>query len=172
LELDYKDKRNRYKNDNQLRQLESDTEKTRALLQFCLMAAFIMVASFSAAILLAPPALVPVCFFICNIAIAMYLSCEQFGVYRQKCMIQQQEPNQSLQQDVDNAWFDLQQTMLKNTLMPFVIIGAFTLNVPLAIGLTLAYIAYEQGLAAYLPDLSSVFSGQNNQNQQSYSAAK
>ena len=42
-------------------------------------------------------------------------------------------------------------TMVKNTVMPFIILGAFTLSVPAAAVLTLAYTAHERGLTAYLP---------------------
>ena len=147
--------------EEQLQQLERSAEKDRMELMFYLVAACIFESGLLAAFILAPPALMPVCLLICNVAIAMYLSGDKYGVYREKCIISEQEPeNIKALSDINDAWDDLTGTMLKNTVMPFIFLSAFTVSVPAATLLTLAYIAHERGLvAAYAPKVSEYFTG-------------
>jgi hypothetical protein len=152
-------------NMNELLRLESNIVNTRAKLYFCMIAGSLLVTGFGLAVLASSQVLVPLCFFICNIGIAMYLTSGQYGTYQEKNTLfltldDNLDDRNDLryldaQRERDNAWTNLTQTMLKNTVMPFILISAFTLNVPAAIVLTLAYIASEQGVMSYASDLMS-----------------
>ena len=77
-------------NPHELERLERSHEKTRFALFFYIIAACLMLVSFTAAFLLFPPALLPVCFLVCNIAIAMYLSGDKFGAWNEAHLILKQ----------------------------------------------------------------------------------
>ena len=142
-----------------LDQLELAHEKARTEVIFYLVAANILLSTFATVFLIAPAAFVPLCFFICNIAIAMYLSGSQYGEYKEKCFYVEQQKNKGLEitaeamQDVQRTWDNLCFTVAKNTIAPLVILSAFTLSAPLAILLTLTYMAYESGYLTRLPEL-------------------
>lgn len=135
----------------QIEQLERSTENTRMALRFYIGAAISLFSSFSLALLLAPAVLVPFCYLAGNIAIAMYLSGGAYGVYKEKCLILKQEEKihslhvDDARENVQDAWEDLRFIMIKNTVAPFIILGAYTINFPAAVILTLAYMAYESG---------------------------
>ncbi len=143
----------------QIALLDSRHEKARSELIFYIAAAIILIGSLSGAFLLAPPVLVPVCFLVSNIAIAMYLSGDKYGVYKEKYkIVEQQEKNPkfdrtSADNNVQAAWNNLCRTLAKNTLAPLFIIGVFTVSLPVAVLMTLAYGAYEAGYLMRLPEL-------------------
>lgn len=166
VELDYLKKLNEYQAykttlapgsfqwlmaNDQIEQLERSTEKMRMTLRFYIVAASLLVGSLTAAFLLVPAALVPVCFLVSNLAVAMYLSGHLYGAYKEKCLIVEQNKVRKgfdlfkAPEDVKDAWDDLVLTMLKNTVVPFIIISAFTISVPAAVALTVAYVASQSG---------------------------
>ncbi len=134
-------------------------EKARTEFIFNIAAASILLSSFTVAFLFAPAALIPVCFLISNIAIAMYLSGSQYGEYKEKCLIVEQQQEKGLavtteaKKDVQQAWNNLAFSVAKNTIMPLIIIGAFTVSLPAALLLTAGYVAYEMGYLSRLPEL-------------------
>ena len=143
----------------QLDQLALDHEKARSEVVFYFVAAIIFLSSFTTMFLFAPAALVPVFFLVCNIAIAMYMSGAQYGEYKEKCLVVEQQKTNTgdvtteARKDVQTAWDNLGFAMAKNTIAPLVILGAFTINFPAAILLTLTYMAYESGYLTRLPEL-------------------
>lgn len=145
-----------------LDQLELAHEKARSEVVFYLIAANILLSSFATVFLIAPAAFVPLCFLVCNIAIAMYLSGSQYGEYKEKCLVVKQQKDRGLDvstqamQDVQKTWDNLCFAVAKNTIAPLVILGAFTISFPAAILLTLTYIAYECGYLTRLTELFSV----------------
>ncbi len=140
----------------QLEQLELNYEKNRSAIFFYIAAACLMIGAFAVAFLLAPEALVPLCFFACNIAIAMYLSGSEYGDYKQKQLYLSKHVNdtrtEQAHEQVHDTWNNLVYTLTKNTIAPFIIISAVTVSVPLAIGLTLTYMASEYGYLSRLAD--------------------
>ncbi len=144
-----------------LDQLALAHEKARSEIVFYIAAACILPSSLAVMFLLAPAALVPVCFLICNLAIAMYLSGSQYAEYKEKCLIVKQQQDKGLNvstdsmKNVQKAWDNLGFTVAKNTVAPLIILGAFTISFPLAILLTLAYLAYECGYLTRLPELTA-----------------
>lgn len=123
---------------------ECEHIKNQSSLLFCIAAASLMLGAFTAGFLLFPPTLLPFCFLACNIAMAMFLSSNEFGLWKEAHF---------KKFGVDEAWNNLSFAMAKNLIAPFVILGAFTVNAPAAILLTLGYMAYEQGYLAMLPAL-------------------
>lgn len=156
--LDYSTKKSEYQgNSVKLEKLERDHEKKKSAFLFYIAAACLMLGAFTAAFLLCPPALLPLCFLVCNVAIGMYLSGDQYGAAKEAELILKQQTEKGFdtvneQKAVSAAWNDLSFTMAKNIIMPFIIIGAFTVSVPAGILLTVAYIAYEND---YFPKLFS-----------------
>jgi hypothetical protein len=134
-------------------------EKARAEVIFYMAAAGMMMGSFTAVFLLSPPALVPVCFLVCTLAVAMYLSGSQYAEYKEKSLILKDKQDKHLvvtaedKKNLQDAWDNLCFAMTKNTLAPMVIMGAFTISFPLAILLTVAYMAYENGYLTRVPEL-------------------
>lgn len=128
--------------------LDSDYEKFRSAQLFYIAAASIMLASFGIGFLFLPPSYISACFLVCNVAIAMYFSGDSFGKWSDAHRIlNQTKVNKGdvakAEENVQKTWDDLGFAMAKNTIAPFIFISAFTVSVPLAIGLTLAYSAYE-----------------------------
>lgn len=142
-----------------LDKLALEHEKARAAVVFNLVAGGIFFSSLAVVFLFSPPAFVPVCFLMANLAIAMFLSADKYGVYKEKNMLIKQQQDNGLtvttdaKKDVQKAWDDLCFTVTKNTVVPLVIMGAFTVSFPAAILLTLTYFAYECGYLTRLPEL-------------------
>lgn len=190
VELDYVEKKREYeayKNTgitpaelsmlhDQIEQLERSTENKRMMFRFYIAAASLLVASLAAAFFVLPAALTPVCYLVCNLAVAMYLTGHLYGVYKEKCLIADQTHAKKgldifkANQDVEDAWDDLVSTMVKNTVAPFIIIGAFTVSVPLAVVLAAAYVASQSG-CDYVSK-ASLSDGLNNFGVWSSNAAK
>lgn len=141
------------------RQIELMHEKERSEAIFYIVAASVLVSTFSVAFLLASPVFVPVCFLVANVAIAMYLSGAQFGEYMGKRLLINQleneghEVNSQVKKELQKAWDNLCFTVAKNTIMPLLIMTAFTVCIPAAIFLTIGYIAYEMGYLTRIPEL-------------------
>ncbi len=128
--------------------IASDYEKFRSAQLFYIVAANIMLGSFAIGFLFLPPAYISVCFLICNVAIAMYLSGSKYGEWSDahrilKLSVDHNQDRAPADKAVQKSWDDLGFAMAKNIIAPFVFLGAFTVSVPAAIGLTLAYAAYE-----------------------------
>ena len=87
------------------------------------------------------------------------MSGAQYGEYKEKCLVVEQQKTNTgdvtteARKDVQTAWDNLGFAMAKNTIAPLVILGAFTINFPAAILLTLTYMAYESGYLTRLPEL-------------------
>ncbi len=138
-----------------LDKLKHDHEKNESVLLFDIAVTCLMLGGFIAAFILSPPALLPLCYLVCNIAIAMLLSDDKYGEWKKATLINNNEQNEKNETNVQTAWNDLGLTMAKNTIRPFIFLGAFTVSVPAAIALTLAYMAYEYGFLTGFPDLIS-----------------
>ncbi len=129
--------------------LEGDHVNKISVLLFNRTAACLFLGALTTAFILSPPALVPICYLVCNIAIAMYLSADKYGAWKEE----QWKEVQLMKHGEQRAWNDLVCTMAKNTIMPFIYLGAFTASVPAGIALTVAYMAYEAGLLTRVPDV-------------------
>ncbi len=116
---------------------------------FNISAALLLMVGFSAATILSTPAIVPVCFFLCTLAVSMYLSADKFGAYMKERAVYQHDHAMQLvsasPDEMNAAWNTFVNSMVKNTVMPLVIMSLFAINWPTALTLTLIYMAYECG---------------------------
>ncbi len=144
--------------DEQLANLERSWKVTDATLWFNISAAILLMTGFPAALILSSSAAVavPAAFFVCALAVAMYLSADAYGAVKQKSLILQEKRDKGM--DVKQAELELKQarthfaiTMAKNAIIPTVIMAVYAVSWPAALLLTLAYLGYEIG-KGYLPE--------------------
>lgn len=136
---------------HQLQALEVEwTEKSASWL-FCVGAAAFLLAGFTATLLLTTPAAIPLFYLVCTLAVAMYFSAGQFAEHqKQSCLLQQCQANnggvalvtqqQEKQQQARNEFII---AMIKNTVMPLLIVTTFAICWQAALVLTVLYIGYE-----------------------------
>ena len=128
---------------SQSRELDYREANLTWSLAFCVGAGLLLLGGFSAAILLSPPAFVPLCFLVCNIGIAMYFAGEQFGSYMEKRMIHQDEKSLASEASATEALHKLGRDMLEYTFVPLIVMAVFTVSWPAALALTLVYFAFK-----------------------------
>jgi hypothetical protein len=147
-------KEERQKHDNQLEfvkaqaaQLELGWQKTNAAFQYSIGAALVFTAGFTAAFLFTVPAATVACYFVCTIAVAMYMTADAYGVYRQKAYVLEQ--TELAQTDPKNAQAELAtarkafiSSMFKHTFIPLAVVTLYATCWPAAIALTVLYLGY------------------------------
>ena len=133
--------------DEQLEELERNWQVTSSTYLFNVAAAGLLMAGFSASLVLASAA-APLCFLVCTIAVAMYLSADIYGKYRDKSLILQQQELED--RDTTIALLEMQAarndfiiSMAKNIIMPFLIVTVFAVCWEAALVLTAVYVGYE-----------------------------
>lgn len=132
----------------QLIELEINWRTKESTFYFVAAAAALLMMGFTAAMLLSPPVLVAGCFFACTIAVAMYLSAGAYSQYQEKSLYLEQAEltGKNLPvalKEYEAARNDFIFTMVKNTVMPIVLITTFAICWPAALALTAMYIGYE-----------------------------
>ncbi|GGI86969.1 hypothetical protein [Legionella impletisoli] len=125
-------------------------QATNATFWFNITAAILLMGGFSAALMLASPVAVPVSFFVCCFAIAMYVSGDMYGKYKEKALVYEYKEEKALATKDDiaavkNAWSDFIIHMAKSAIVPMVIMGVFAVSWPAALALAVLYIGYEFG---------------------------
>ena len=146
----------------QLKQLELSRLTTRYTYLFNVAAAGILMGGFSASLLLATPVAVAVCYLICTLAVAMYLSANVYGKYKEKSLVlaqcereekfvmlnglqvTQRSPSMLLAlREAKEARNDFILTMIKNTMMPMLVVATFAVCWQAALVFTALYLSYE-----------------------------
>lgn len=132
----------------QLIELEINWKTKEATFYFVAAAAALLMLGFTAAILLSPPFVVLASFFVCTVAVAMYLSAGAYSQYKEKSLYLEQAEltgkNLSVAyKEYETARNDFIFTMVKNTIVPMVLITTFAICWPAALVLTAMYIGYE-----------------------------
>lgn len=132
----------------QLRELEINYKTQEATFYFVAAAAALLMMGFTASMLVSPPVLVVGCFFVCTLAVAMYLSTGAYSKYMEKSLYleEAQLTGKNLPvalKEYEAARNDFIFTMVKNTVMPMVLITTFAICWPAAIVLTAMYVGYE-----------------------------
>lgn len=132
----------------QYRVLEINWQTKEATFYFNAAAAALLMLGFTASILVAPAALVVGCYFVCTLAIAMYLSGDSYSKYKEKSLYLKQASTMGENlpvalKEYEAARNDFFFTMTKNTIMPLVLISTFAICWPAAIALTVMYLGYE-----------------------------
>ena len=134
--------------DRQLILLNIDRKKTYASLQFNIAAAILLMSGFTVSLLVASPVAIAVLYLLCTVAIAMYLSADAYTDYKAKFLIFKQNELENKEdlgayQAMLSARNQFILTMIKNTLVPLLVITAFAICWQAALVLTAAYIGYE-----------------------------
>lgn len=132
----------------QLIELEINWKTKEATFHFVAAAAALLMMGFTAAILVSPPFVVLASFFVCTIAVAMYLSTGTYSAYKEKefYLEQAQLTGKNLavsSKEFETARSDFIFTMLKNAIVPTVLISTFAICWPAALILTAIYIGTE-----------------------------
>ena len=170
--------------DSQTKELGYRQENLTWNLLFYVGAGLLLLSGFSAAILLSPPAFVPLCFLVCNIGIAMYFSGELAGAVMEKRKIlndtikdkKTEKEIKGAQGIFDTALQNLGASMLEFTFVPLIILGVFTVSWPAAVALTALYLADKIGnvksVREHLPALPTFFDakGGNAGNEERFSS--
>ncbi|BCA97173.1 hypothetical protein TUM19329_35340 [Legionella antarctica] len=134
--------------DQQLLALKMDWLTKEATFYFVAAAAALLVMGFTASMLLGPAVMIAGCYFACIIAVAMYLSADSYSKYQEKNLYleQSQQSGKNLSvalKEYEAARNDFIFTMVKNTVMPLIMITTFAICWPAAIVLTVMYAGYE-----------------------------
>lgn len=134
----------------QLMQLEASWINDSASLHCDIAAAILLGAGFTASLLFASPAVVIASYFACTIAVAMYISDGAWGNFQKQCfMLQQAEIAEKgigdAQKNKNEALIDFIKSMVKNTVVPMVIMTALAFYWPAAVVLAVGYFVHEAG---------------------------
>lgn len=132
----------------QLKELEIDWRTKQGTFYFVASAAALLMLGFTASLLFTPPGIIVASFFVCTLATAMYLSAGAYSTFQEKSL--RLEQAQLSGKDLDVAFKEYQTarndfifTMVKNTVMPALLITTFAICWPAAIVLTAMYVGYE-----------------------------
>jgi hypothetical protein len=134
--------------DKQLLELEINYKTKEATFYYSAAAASLLMIGFTAAMLFNPGLIVVAAFFVCTLAVAMYLSTGAYEKYAEKGLrLEQAEmtgKNLALaRKEYETARNDFIFAMVKNTVVPMVLIATFAICWPAALVLTALYIGYE-----------------------------
>lgn len=132
----------------QLIELEINWRTKEATFYFVAAAAAILMLGFTASMLVSSALMVVGCYFVCTIAVAMYLSTGAYSQYQEKSLNleQAQLTGHNLavaSREYEVARNDFIFNMVKNTVMPLLLISTFAIYWPAAVVLTAVYIGYE-----------------------------
>lgn len=133
---------------DQLTEHEINWQTKEATFYFLAAAATLLMMGFTVAILFNPSLLILSSFVVCTIGVAMYLSSDAYSQYTEKNLkLQQAQLNDKnlpvAQQEYETARNNFIFTMLKNAIVPTVLIATFAVCWPAAIVLTALYIGAE-----------------------------
>ncbi len=134
--------------DQQLIALELNWRTKEATFYFVAAAAALLMMGFTASMLVSPAIMVVACYFVCTVAVAMYLSSGAFSKYQEKSLYleQAQLTGKNLPvalKEYEAARNDFIFSMVKNTVMPLMLITTFAICWPAAVVLTAMYVGYE-----------------------------
>lgn len=133
---------------DQLTQLEISWRTKNSTYLFNASAALLLMAGFSASMLLTPPVMVLGCYIVCTFAVAMYLSDGAYSKYKEKSLLLEQAQVDSKDtkialQAYQTARNEFIVTLAKNAIMPTLLIATFAICWQAALVLAAVYIGYE-----------------------------
>lgn len=143
-------------------------QSTDATLAFYATAAGLFVSAFSASLLLASSAsAVAVCYAVCTVGCAMYISGDKCAEYQQECQSRLvlkelglfcgNRPSKKETQARDALYMSIG---VKAT-VPALVLATYTISLPVALLLTAAYLGYECNWSAYRPGACELVSYSN-----------
>lgn len=115
-----------------------------------LTAATLIVSGFSLSLLVAAPAAIGACYLLIVIGTALYISADQYSEYREKSLRQERiilsgetKGLTEAKQDTALAWNNFATSMIKNTVMPLLIMGTLAFSWQAALVLLVLFVAHE-----------------------------
>ena len=132
----------------QLIELEHSWRAKEASFYFGAAAAALLMIGFTASMFVSAPLLVAASFFVCTIAVAMYLSTGAYSQYKDKSLRLEQAKLTGEYLAVSLKEYEVARnefifTMVKNTIMPIILIATYAICWPAAVALTAVYLGYE-----------------------------
>lgn len=132
----------------QLIELEINWKTKESNFYFLATGAALLMIGFSASLIIASPLVIVGCFFMCQIGVAMYLSSGAYTQYKEKSLYLEQAQLTGtdlalVQKQYEIARNDFIFTMIKNTVIPSIMIATFAICWPAALVLTALYVGYE-----------------------------
>ncbi|HHT0594582.1 TPA: hypothetical protein ACTXXA_003126 [Legionella anisa] len=132
--------------EEQIKELEIGWRVKEETFYFNAAAAAILMMGFTGALLFSGPGAAVLCFCMCTLAVAMYLSSDSYTKLQEKSLRLENATDEEYavaQREYDAALNDFIFTMIKNTVMPTLLIATWAACWPAAIVLTTLYICYE-----------------------------
>ncbi|MFA6301852.1 MAG: hypothetical protein WC627_01800 [Legionella sp.] len=132
----------------QLVELERDWKVTQSTLYFVAAAAIILAAGFSATLIAASPVVVLAMYLVSLIGVAMFLSYPKYATYKAKSLLLEELELANKDTGLVRKEFEIARrefffTMVKNTIVPLVLVSTFAICWPAALVLTTLYLGYE-----------------------------
>ncbi|WP_028389375.1 hypothetical protein [Legionella fairfieldensis] len=139
----------------QLRIHENRWQAKNSTFWFNSAAALLLMAGFSASMILTPPVMILGCYVVCTLAAAMYLSEGSYTTYKEKRLMLKKPVKDNLNDEIvrieknkyQTARNEFILTMAKNTLMPTVLIATIAICWQAALVLAVIYMGYQLGCA-------------------------
>jgi hypothetical protein len=133
---------------SQLKSLEIEWNTKESAHYFFASGAVLLMLGFSASLVISSPALVVACFFTCTLGVAIYLSTDAYSQYKEKQLLLDQAKTDEINHDIvlqeyQIARRDFIVTMVKNAVIPSLLITMFAIYWPAAVVLTALYAGYE-----------------------------
>ncbi|STX30242.1 coiled-coil protein [Legionella beliardensis] len=133
------------------KELEIKWQATSATLYFNTSAALLLAAGFSASMIVGSPVLIPVAYAACTIAVAMYLSASAYNEYKEKELrFTQAQVSNASSEDIAKARKEYEAarnefifTMVKNIVLPSLMVATFAICWEAALVLAAVYLTYE-----------------------------
>lgn len=134
--------------DKQLIELEINWQTKQGTFYFVAAGAALLMFGFSSALIFSPPGMVVASFFVCNLAIAMYLSAGVYSKYQEKSLRLEEAQVSGKElpgtlKEYQAASNDFIYTLGKNAIVPPLVIATFAIYWPAAVLLTVMCIGYE-----------------------------
>lgn len=132
----------------ELKNLDISYKAKESTFYFGATAAALLMMGFTAALVFTPGLMIVGSFFVCTLAVAMYLSTGAYAKYKEKSLYLEDAEcsgkNLVLsKKEYEAACNDFIYTMVKNTVVPMVLISTFAICWPAALVLTAMYLGYE-----------------------------
>ncbi len=132
----------------QMQEHELKIQSTRSQFYVNMVAASLLILALSTSLFLTTPALICVCYFAVVVGTALYISAESYGTYSEKRNRQEQltllgENTAAAKKETQQAWHNFVSSMVKNTVMPILIMGTLAVCWQAAVVLLVLYIAHE-----------------------------
>jgi hypothetical protein len=132
----------------QIAGLDRNWQAKQSTYYFVAAAASLLMLGFSASMIVASPVLVACSFFVCAVGVAMYQSSGAYSAFKEKSLLLEQSERSGVKlamarKEYELARNDFIKAMIKNTVIPIVLITTYAICWPAAVLMTVALMGYE-----------------------------